>query len=92
VGAKIALVLGNAQYCGYPVPVDDLTVELGEQLQLKLERLLTVRYRRNSAQQMRIFGRNSSRESAVIFAKSPKTRSSPRSRRGGWFFGGCFGR
>ncbi|MCL6446660.1 MAG: site-specific DNA-methyltransferase [Armatimonadetes bacterium] len=66
-GAKVALVVGNAQYCGEPVLVDELTAEIGERAGLTCEKLLAVRYRGNSAQQMGIYGRNPSRESVVIF-------------------------
>lgn len=69
-GAKIALVVGNAQYCGERIMVDELTAEVGEQAGLTCEKLLVARYRGNSAQQMGMFGRNPSRESVVIFNKT----------------------
>jgi len=68
-GAKIALVVGNAQYYGERIAVDEFTAEIGEQAGLTCEKLLVVRYRGNSAQQMGRFGRNPSRESVVVFAK-----------------------
>ena len=68
-GAKVALVVGNARYCGEPVLVDELTAEIGEQAGLTSEKLLAVRYRGNSAQQMGSYGRSPSRESVVIFRK-----------------------
>jgi hypothetical protein len=68
-GAKVALVVGNARYCGEPVLVDELTAEIGEQAGLTGEKLLAVRYRGNSAQQMGSYGRNPSWESIVIFRK-----------------------
>ncbi len=70
LGAKIALVVGNAQYCGESIAVDELTAEVGEQAGLTCEKLLAVRYRGNSAQQMGKFGRNPSRESVVIFSRT----------------------
>ena len=66
-GARIAFVVGNAQYYGEPVPVDELTAEIGEQATLVCERILVVRRRGNSAQQMGRYGRNPSRESIVVF-------------------------
>jgi len=69
-GAKIALILGNAQYSGEPVHVDELTAQIGEQAGLSCQTLLVARYRGNSAQQMAHFGRNPSRETVVIFQKS----------------------
>lgn len=68
-GARIAFVVGNAQYYGEPVPVDELTAEVGEQAGLTCEKILAVRYRGNSAQQMARYGRNPSRESIVLFRK-----------------------
>jgi DNA modification methylase len=68
-GAKIAFVLGNARYSGRAIPVDKLTAEIGEQAGLKCKRLVVVRYRGNSAQQMGRFGRQRSRETIVIFER-----------------------
>ena len=63
----MAYVVGNARYSGVPIPVDEILANIGRQIGLKLERLLAVRYRGNSAQQMGKFGRNASRESVVFF-------------------------
>jgi hypothetical protein len=68
-GARVAFVVGNAQYCGQPLFVDELTADAGEQAGLTCEKLLVTRYRGNSAQQMGTYGRNPSRESVVIFRK-----------------------
>jgi site-specific DNA-methyltransferase (cytosine-N4-specific) len=68
-GAKIAFVVGNAQYGGIPVIVDELIAEIGTNLGLKCEKILAIRYRGNSAQQMLEFGRKPSRESIVILQK-----------------------
>jgi len=70
VGAKIALVVGNAQYGGHPVLVDELTAEIGEQVGLHCEKIVIARRRGNSAQQMGEFGRSPSRESVVIFGRT----------------------
>jgi len=67
--AKIAVIVGNAQYSGEPVLVDQLTAEIGEQAGLSCEHLLVTRYRGNSAQQMARFGRNQSRETVVVFKR-----------------------
>lgn len=68
-GAKVAVVVGNAQYDGNPVMVDEYTAELGERTSLRCEEIRVVRWRGNSAQQMKAFGRRPSRESIVIFSK-----------------------
>ena len=65
--ARVAWVVGNAQYSGVTIAVDELTAAIGEQAGLRCERLLVARYRGNSAQQMGQYGRNPSRESVVVF-------------------------
>lgn len=71
-GAKIALVVGNAQYAGVPIAVDECTVALGKQLGLVPESMYAARYRGNSAQQMAMYGRRPSRESVVVMRKPRK--------------------
>jgi hypothetical protein len=66
---KASLVLGNAQYCGIPFEADIATAEIGEQCGLHCDGIRLVRERGNSAQQMKLFGRNPSRESVIIFTK-----------------------
>lgn len=66
-GARVAFILGNAQYHGVPIPVDEITAEIGEKVGLKCEKIIVARHRGNSAQQMGKFGRNPSRESVVVF-------------------------
>ncbi|HZQ51210.1 MAG TPA: DNA methyltransferase [Bryobacteraceae bacterium] len=68
-GARLAFVIGNVQYGGQPIPVDELVAEIGEQVGLRCQRLVIVRERGNSAQQMGMFGRKPSRESIVLFVK-----------------------
>lgn len=67
---RIAFVVGNAQYRGIAIPVDELLTEIAAALGLEHERIFAVRYRGNSAQQMGEFGRRPSRESVVIFKKA----------------------
>lgn len=68
-GAKLAFVVGNAQYRGCALPVDEYMAELGEKVGLCCDRIIAVRLRGNSAQQMGEFGRHPSRESVVVFEK-----------------------
>lgn len=76
-GAHLGFVVGNAQYSGQRIPVDELTAEIGEQVGLRCNRIVAVRERGNSAQQMREFGRKPSRESVVEFVKPlPRMRHS----------------
>ncbi len=66
-GAKAAFVVGNAQYDGKAILVDEFTAEVGEQAGLICEEIRVVRRRGNSAQQMGKYGRVASRESIVMF-------------------------
>ena len=68
-GAKIAFVLGNVQYDGNGVPVDEFAAELGEFVGLSCTEIRAVRWRGNSAQQMGKHGRTATRESVVLFDK-----------------------
>jgi hypothetical protein len=66
-GAKMAYVVGNARYSGLPIYVDEILSDIGQQIGLTLERIIALRYRGNSAQQMGEYGRDPSRESVVVF-------------------------
>ena len=68
-GGRIAFVVGNVQYCGCPLQVDELIAEIGAAIGLRTEAVVAVRFRGNSAQQMGRFGRRPSRESVVVFRK-----------------------
>lgn len=69
-GGFAAYVVGNAQYNGIPVEVDRATAAIAEQCGLKCEEIRVARIRGNSAQQMKVFGRNPSRESVVLLKRS----------------------
>ena len=66
---RIALVVGNAQYAGVRVLVDEIIVSIGESIGLRCEALSVARLRGNSAQQMAKFGRQPSRETIVTFRR-----------------------
>ena len=68
-GAKAAFVVGNTQYDGTAILVDELTAEIGEQAGLTCKEIRAVRWRGNSAQQMGKYGRMAARESVVMFEK-----------------------
>ena len=68
-GSPAALVVGNAQYEGNVLLVDELAAEIGEAAGLICTEIRVLRMRGNSAQQMGRFGRRPSRESVVLFAK-----------------------
>jgi hypothetical protein len=77
-GGRIAFVVGNAQYRGCRLLVDELIAEIGTAAGLKLDKILAVRFRGNSAQQMGEFGRRPSRESVVVFQKAGTPNGSRR--------------
>ena len=68
-GGKVAYVVGNARYYGVELLVDEFTAEVGERAGLRCEEIRAVRWRGNSAQQMRRYGRVAARESVVIFTR-----------------------
>jgi len=68
-GAQIGIVVGNAQYDGRALMVDEFTAELGERVGLICHEIRVLRWRGNSAQQMEKYGRRPSRESIVLFSK-----------------------
>jgi tRNA G10 N-methylase Trm11 len=65
-GGVAALVVGNAQYAGVPIPVDEHLARLARRAGLEVADIILLRERGNSAQQMATFGRHPSRESAVV--------------------------
>jgi hypothetical protein len=67
---RIVLVLGNAQYSGVPILVDEYTAAIAKQAGLQCERIAAARFRGNSAQQMGALGLHPSRESVVILQKA----------------------
>ncbi len=68
-GAKAAFVVGNTQYDGTAILVDEFTAEIGERAGLTCKEIRAVRWRGNSAQQMGKYGRTAARESVVMFEK-----------------------
>jgi hypothetical protein len=66
-GGHIAFVLGNVRFSGLSIPVDELVAEMGMTIGLSWVKTLIARYRNNSAQQMRDYGRVAARESVIIW-------------------------
>ena len=65
--ARIAVVVGNVQYVGVPVLVDEIIVSIGEAIGLECVEFTVARHRGNSAQQMGKFGRHPARETVLVF-------------------------
>ncbi len=68
-GARAAFVVGNTQYDGTAILVDEFTAEIGEHVGLTCNEIRAVRWRGNSAQQMGKYGLKAARESIVMFEK-----------------------
>ena len=69
LGGRAAYVVGNVRHAGVMVPVDEILVELAPQIGLTFDAAWVLRLRGNSAQQMKQYGRQPSRETIVFFAK-----------------------
>lgn len=66
-GGVISFVLGNVRFNGVPIPVDLIVAEIGKAVGLQFEEILVARRRNNSAQQMRDYGREPSRECVITW-------------------------
>ncbi|MGI2335732.1 MAG: hypothetical protein ACRKGH_03700 [Dehalogenimonas sp.] len=62
---RVAVVVSNVRFAGTMIPVDELLLEIGQQAGLKPVDLWVARYRGNSSQQMKTYGRMPTRESIV---------------------------
>ena len=69
VGGRAAYIVGNVRHLGIMVPVDDIIGQIAVQVGLVLESAWVMRLRGNSAQQMKQFGREPSRESVLLLSK-----------------------
>ena len=70
LGGRAAYVVGNVRHAGVMVPVDAIVAELVTQAGLTFDAAWVLRLRGNSAQQMKQYGRQPSRETIVFFAKN----------------------
>ncbi len=69
-GGKAAFVLGDVRFAGVIIPVNDLVGEIGAAVGLRPLKLVVARRRGNSAQQMRVYGRQEARESVIFFERA----------------------
>ena len=67
---QIALVVSNVRFGGVNIPVDQILAAIGEQAKLKTTKIITARYRGNSAQQMKTFKREPTRESIIVWSNN----------------------
>lgn len=68
-GGVAALIVGNAQYAGVPIPVDEHLAAIARSAGFQVADIILLRVRGNSAQQMAAYGRHPARESAVILRR-----------------------
>lgn len=68
-GGAATLVVGNVRWAGVVIPVDLLLIRLGEKHGLVGEEIIITRYKNNSPQQMKRYGKIPVRESIVILRK-----------------------
>lgn len=68
-GAKVAMVVDNVRYEGELIPVDLVLSEIAEEAGFSVEDIIVTRYKGNSSQQMKKYGRVPVRESVTIWER-----------------------
>jgi len=68
-GAKIAMVVDNVRFEGELIPVDLVLSVMAVEAGFKVKEIIVARYRGNSSQQMKKYGRVPVRESIVIWER-----------------------
>jgi len=68
-GAKVAMVVDNVRFEGELIPVDLVLSSIAEDNGFKTKEIIVARYKGNSSQQMKKYGRVPVRESIVIWEK-----------------------
>ncbi|MHA1232682.1 MAG: hypothetical protein ACTSRP_20950 [Candidatus Helarchaeota archaeon] len=67
--AKIAMVVDNVRFEGEMIPVDLILSEIAEEIGFAIKEIIIARYKGNSSQQMKKYGKVPVRESVVIWEK-----------------------
>lgn len=67
--AKVAMVVDNVRFEGELIPVDLILSDFAERIGFKIEKIIIARYKGNSSQQMKKYGRIPVRESIVVWEK-----------------------
>jgi site-specific DNA-methyltransferase (cytosine-N4-specific) len=68
-GARVAMVVDNVRFEGELIPVDLILSEMAEQAGFRVQKIIVCRYKGNSSQQMKKYGRVPVRESVVLWRK-----------------------
>jgi hypothetical protein len=66
-GAQVAMVVDNVRFEGEMIPVDLVLSEFAEEAGFKVRQIIVSRYKGNSSQQMKKYGRMPMRESVVVW-------------------------
>jgi len=67
--SKIAMVVDNVRFEGELIPVDLILSSMAEEIGFEVKEIIVARYKGNSSQQMKKYGRVPVRESIVIWEK-----------------------
>lgn len=68
-GARVVMVVDNVRFEGELVPVDLVLSDMAEEVGMKVKEIVVARYKGNSSQQMKKYGRIPVRESIVIWER-----------------------
>lgn len=68
-GARVAMVVDNVRFEGEMVPVDLILSEMAEDAGFSVREIIVARYKGNSAQQMKKYGKVPVRESIVVWER-----------------------
>ena len=68
-GGKVAMVVDNVRFEGELIPVDLVLSEMAEEAGFEMKEIIVARYKGNSSQQMKKYGRVPVRESIVVWEK-----------------------
>jgi len=68
-GAKVAMVVDNVRFEGEMIPVDLILSEMAEEVGFDVKEVIVARYKGNSSQQMKKYGKVPVRESIVIWER-----------------------
>ena len=68
-GGKVAMVVDNVRFEGELIPVDLVLSEMAEEAGFEVKEIIVARYKGNSSQQMKKYGRVPVRESIVVWEK-----------------------
>lgn len=68
-GAKVAMVVDNVRFEGEMIPVDLILSEMAEEIGFEVKEIIIARYKGNSSQQMKRYGKIPVRESIVVWER-----------------------